>query len=289
MDILTNTISLLFRPRQKEIARFAQDADAIQHKQLKSLLSTARNTEWGLKHDYKSIQEYADFCERIPLQTYDDIKPYVTRMINGERNILWPSVVRWYAKSSGTTNDKSKFLPVTPEILKGCHYKGGFDTVSIYLQNNPDSHFFASKGLILGGSHSPSPLNRNAHCGDLSAVLLQNLNPLVNLIRVPNKKIILMDEWESKIKAIVESTWKTDVNSLSGVPSWMLVRIPDGCLAQHGGILPRRDQFRAVPGPIQSIDSFGPDALHGNLQCIGRFFRPPRQSGGTQPFADDRL
>ena len=90
MDILTNTISLLFRPRQKEIARFAQDADAIQHKQLKSLLSTARNTEWGLKHDYKSIQEYADFCERIPLQTYDDIKPYVTRMINGERNILWP-------------------------------------------------------------------------------------------------------------------------------------------------------------------------------------------------------
>lgn len=287
MDILTNTISLLFRPRQKEIARFAQDADAIQHKQLKSLLSTARNTEWGLKHDYKSIQGYADFCERIPLQTYDDIKPYVTRMINGERNILWPSVVRWYAKSSGTTNDKSKFLPVTPEILKGCHYKGGFDTVSIYLQNNPDSHFFASKGLILGGSHSPSPLNRNAHCGDLSAVLLQNLNPLVNLIRVPDKKIILMDEWESKIKAIVESTWKTDVNSLSGVPSWMLVltmavlqktgsRIPDGCLAQHGGILPRRGQFRAVPGPIQSVDSFGPDALHGDLQCIGRFFRPSK-------------
>ena len=264
MDILTNTISLLFRPRQKEIARFAQDADAIQHKQLKSLLSTARNTEWGLKHDYKSIQEYADFCERIPLQTYDDIKPYVTRMINGERNILWPSVVRWYAKSSGTTNDKSKFLPVTPEILKGCHFKGGFDTVSIYLQNNPDSHFFASKGLILGGSHSPSPLNRNAHCGDLSAVLLQNLNPLVNLIRVPNKKIILMDEWESKIKAIVESTWKTDVNSLSGVPSWMLVLIkavlqktgseyltdvwPNMEVFFHGGISfePYRDQYKAL-------------------------------------------
>ena len=264
MDILTNTISLLFRPRQKEIARFAQDADAIQHKQLKSLLSTARNTEWGLKYDYKSIQGYADFCERIPLQTYDDIKPYVTRMINGERNILWPSVVRWYAKSSGTTNDKSKFLPVTPEILKGCHYKGGFDTVSIYLQNNPDSHFFASKGLILGGSHSPSPLNRNAHCGDLSAVLLQNLNPLVNLIRVPDKKIILMDEWESKIKAIVESTWKTDVNSLSGVPSWMLVLIkavlqktgseyltdvwPNMEVFFHGGISfePYRDQYKAL-------------------------------------------
>ena len=224
MDILTNTISLLFRPRQKEIARFAQDADAIQHKQLKSLLSTARNTEWGLKYDYKSIQGYADFCERIPLQTYDDIKPYVTRMINGERNILWPSVVRWYAKSSGTTNDKSKFLPVTPEILKGCHYKGGFDTVSIYLQNNPDRHFFASKGLILGGSHSPSHLNRNAHSGDLYA----------------------------------------DLNSLSGVPSWMLVLIkavlqktgseyltdvwPNMEVFFHGGISfePYRDQYKAL-------------------------------------------
>lgn len=116
MDILTNTISLLFRPRQKEIARFAQDADAIQHKQLKSLLSTARNTEWGLKHDYKSIQEYADFCERIPLQTYDDIKPYVTRMINGERNILWPSVVRWYAKAAAPQTTKASSFPSHPKF-----------------------------------------------------------------------------------------------------------------------------------------------------------------------------
>lgn len=264
MDILTNTISLLFRPRQKEIAKFAQDADIIQQKQLKSLLSAARNTEWGKKYDYRSIQGYENFKTRVPLQTYDDIKPYVTRMINGEKNILWPSVVRWYAKSSGTTNDKSKFLPVTPEILKECHYKGGFDTVAIYLRNTPESRFFAGKGLILGGSHSPSPLNRCAHCGDLSAVLLQNLNPLVNLIRVPDKKIILMDEWESKIKAIVENTLKADVNSLSGVPSWMLVLIkavlkkaeceyltdvwPNMEVFFHGGISfePYRDQYKAL-------------------------------------------
>lgn len=225
MDILTQMISLLFRHRQTEIGRFGQDIDHIQRKQLHALLSTARKTEWGLKYDYKSIRSYSDFCQRLPLQTYDEIKPYVTRMINGERNILWPSVVRWYAKSSGTTNDKSKFLPVTPEILKGCHYKGGFDCVAIYLRNNPESRFFSKKGLILGGSHSPSPLNSEAHQGDLSAVLLQNLNPLVNLIRVPKKPIILMDEWESKIKAIVENTWNKDVNSLSGVPSWMLVLI----------------------------------------------------------------
>lgn len=264
MDILTNTLSLLFRPRQKEIARFAQDTDAIQHQQLQSLLAAAQSTEWGLKYDYKSIRRYADFRERVPLQIYDDIKPYVTRMINGERNILWPSVVKWYAKSSGTTNDKSKFLPVTTEILKGCHYKGGFDTVALYLRNNPESNFFARKGLILGGSHSPSPLNHKSHCGDLSAVLLQNLSPLINLIRVPSKRIILMDEWESKIKAIVDSTWRKDVNSLSGVPSWMLVLIksvlkktgreyltdvwPNLEVFFHGGISfePYRDQYKML-------------------------------------------
>lgn len=225
MDILTNTISLLFRPRQREIEEYGQDTNLLQRKQLRSLLSAARNTEWGLKYDYKSIRGYSEFCERVPLQRYDDIKPYITRMINGERNILWPSVVRWYAKSSGTTNDKSKYLPVTHEILHNCHYRGGFDTVALYLRNNPASRFFSKKGLILGGSHSPSPLNQSAHCGDLSAVLLQNLNPLINLIRVPAKRIILMDEWESKIKAIVNCTWNKDVNSLSGVPSWMLVLI----------------------------------------------------------------
>lgn len=264
MDILTSTISLLFRPRQKEIARFAQETDSIQHKQLCHLLFEARNTEWGLKYDYRSIRGYKDFCERIPLQTYDDIKPYITRMINGERNLLWPSVVKWYAKSSGTTNDKSKFLPVTREILHSCHYKGAFDTVALYLRNNPESHFFSRKGLILGGSHSPSPLNQKSHCGDLSAVLLQNLSPLINLIRVPPKRIILMDEWESKIKAIVDSTWKKDVNSLSGVPSWMLVLIksvlrktgreyltdvwPNMEVFFHGGISfePYRDQYKAL-------------------------------------------
>lgn len=264
MDILTQTISFLFRRRQKEVERYAQETDAIQRRQLHALLTAARRTEWGEKYAYKSIRTYEDFRERVPVQTYDEIKPYVMRMINGERNILWPSVVRWYAKSSGTTNDKSKFLPVTPEILKGCHYKGGFDCVALYLRNTPDSRFFSKKGLILGGSHSPSPLNARSHCGDLSAVLLQNLNPLVNLIRVPEKRIILMDEWESKIRAIVESTWNRDVNSLSGVPSWMLVLIkavlkkagkesltevwPNLEVFFHGGISfePYRDQYKAL-------------------------------------------
>lgn len=264
MDILTKTISLLFRSRQEKIERFAQEADVIQRKQLHALLTTAGQTEWGRKYEYQSIRSYEDFHQRVPLQTYDDIKPYIKRMINGEHNVLWPSAVRWYAKSSGTTHDKSKFLPVTPEILKRCHYKGGFDCVALYLRNTPGSHFFSRKGLILGGSHSPSPLNAEAHCGDLSAVLLQNLHPMVNLIRVPEKRIILMDEWESKIKAIVETTWKEDINSLSGVPSWMLVLIkavlkktgreyltevwPHLEVFFHGGISfePYRDQYKAL-------------------------------------------
>lgn len=264
MDILTKTISLLFRSRQEKIERFAQEADVIQRKQLHALLTAAGQTEWGRKYEYQSIRLYEDFRQRVPLQTYDDIKPYIKRMINGERNVLWPSAVRWYAKSSGTTHDKSKFLPVTPEILKRCHYKGGFDCVALYLRNTPGSHFFSRKGLILGGSHSPSPLNAEAHCGDLSAVLLQNLHPMVNLIRVPEKRIILMDEWESKIKAIVETTWKEDINSLSGVPSWMLVLIkavlkktgreyltevwPHLEVFFHGGISfePYRDQYKAL-------------------------------------------
>lgn len=264
MDLLTKTLSLFFRHRLSQIDLFAERADQIQNKQLKHLLSTANKTEWGKKYDYKSVNSYNTFRERVPLQTYEEIKPYVNRMINGERNILWPSVVRWYAKSSGTTNDRSKFLPVTCEILRGCHYKGGYDSVALYLKNNPQSRFFRGKGLILGGSHSPSPLNHEAHCGDLSAVLLQNLSPLINYIRVPSRKIILMDEWESKIKAIVENTYNKNVNNLSGVPSWMLVLIkavlektgrqyltevwPDLEVFFHGGISfePYREQYKAL-------------------------------------------
>lgn len=264
MDILTKTLSLFFQGRLKEIDLYAENADQIQHKQLKGLLSTARNTEWGNKYDYKSITSYSTFKERVPLQTYEEIKPFVNRMINGEKNILWPSVVKWYAQSSGTTNDRSKFLPVTKEILNDCHYKGGFDSVALYLRNNPQSRFFTGKGLILGGSHSPSPLNQEAHCGDLSAVLLQNLNPLINSIRVPSKKIILMDEWESKIKAIVENSYNKNVNNLSGIPSWMLVLIkavlaktgkeyltevwPDLEVFFHGGVSfePYREQYKSL-------------------------------------------
>ncbi|MDR0573306.1 MAG: GH3 auxin-responsive promoter family protein [Tannerella sp.] len=225
MDILTKAISPIFSARRREIDLFDKQSTDIQHKQLHRLLKAARYTEWGKKYKIKDILNYKTFCEHVPISTYEDLHPLIERMINGEKNILWPSAVHWFAKSSGTTNARSKYIPVTQEILKKCHYKGGFDTVALYLHNNPHTRFFSKKGLILGGSHSPSTLNAQAHCGDLSAVLLQNLNPLVNLVRVPRKEIILMDEWEAKIKAIVETTWNKDIVSLSGIPSWMLVLI----------------------------------------------------------------
>ena len=225
MDIITKTVSPIFSARRRKIELFGKRLSDIQGKQLRHLLKTAKNTIWGNKYGFNDIRDYSTFRNRVPVSTYEDLAPFIERMINGEKDVLWPSTVHWFAKSSGTTNARSKYIPVTKEILKKCHYKGGADVVALYLHNNPQTRFFSKKGLILGGSHSPSAINSQAHCGDLSAVLLQNLNPLVNLVRAPRKEIILMSEWEAKINAIVENTWKKDIVSLSGIPSWMLVLI----------------------------------------------------------------
>lgn len=225
MSFFTNSARLIFYPRLRQMERFEQRTDELQQQQLHYLLRMATPTVWGQQYDFLHIKDYQTFSQRVPLQVYDDLRPYIHRMINGEPNILWPGVTRWFAKSSGTTSDKSKFIPVTNNILRKCHYQGPKDVVAFYLRNYPNSRMFEGKGLILGGSHSPSPLNQRVRQGDLSAVLLQNLTPLAELFRVPRKQIILMDEWESKLQAIVKATAKADVTNLSGVPSWMLTLI----------------------------------------------------------------
>jgi len=243
MNIVTKIVSPFFATRQREIEQFGKQLADIQHRQLRYLLTTAQHTEWGELYSYKDIREYRTFAERVPVSSYEDLVPFIDRMVRGEKNILWPSDVRWFAKSSGTTNDRSKYIPVTSEILHKCHYQGGFDSAALYLNQNPQSRFFSKKNLILGGSYSPSTISNSVltnnttsmqgdtthrvktKCGDLSAVLLKNLNPFVNFVRVPRKEIILMNEWEAKMKAIVETTWKKDVASLSGIPSWMLTLI----------------------------------------------------------------
>lgn len=276
MKGLTKLVYPFFKMRQKEIARYGNEADTIQQNQLDTLLDTASDTYWGNMYHFSSISNYRTFAERIPLQTYESIKPYISRMIAGERNVLWPSSVKWFAKSSGTTDDKSKFIPVTSHILNNSHYKGGFDSVALYLKSKPDSNFFSHKSFILGGSHAPSAINSQVNCGDLSAVLLQNINPLTNLVRTPDKRIILMDEWESKIKAIVGNIKHKDVGNISGIPSWMLVLIkevlrvtgkdiltdvwPNLEVFFHGGVSfePYKTQYDAIipPGKINYMETY---------------------------------
>ncbi len=264
MSITKFLNKVYFAPRLKEIALYANHAGELQERVLKRLLHAAANTEWGKKYDYASIHTYEEFRKRLPIQTYEEIKPYVTRLRSGEQNLLWPSEIRWFAKSSGTTNDKSKFLPVSKESLHDTHYQGGSDVVALYLSQNPESRFFSGKGLILGGSHAPNLNTNNSLVGDLSAILIENINPLVNLIRVPSKQTALMEHFEPKMEAIANETINSNVTNLSGVPSWMLVLIkhilektgkqsleevwPNLEVFFHGGVAftPYREQYKSV-------------------------------------------
>lgn len=223
MSITSFLNKVYFAPRLKEIEHYTHRAGELQERVMQRLVGMAARTEWGRKYDYSTLRTYEDFKKRLPIQTYEEVKPYVERLRAGEQNLLWPSEIRWFAKSSGTTNDKSKFLPVSRESLKDTHYRGGQDAVALYLAQNPQSRFFSGKGLILGGSHAPNLATNHSLVGDLSAILIENINPLVNFIRVPSKQIALMEHFEPKMEAIAENTIGKNVTNLSGVPSWMLV------------------------------------------------------------------
>lgn len=189
---------------------------------LHRLTSKAKETEWGKTHGFASIKTYEEFASSSPVNTYEELKHFIDRMRQGEKDILWPGQVRWYAKSSGTTNDKSKFIPVSKDGLKDTHYAGGRDAVTWYLGNNPKSHIFDGKALILGGSHAPNYNLKDSLVGDLSAILIENINPLVNLVRVPKKETALLSDFEVKRDRIAHEAIRENVTNLSGVPSWML-------------------------------------------------------------------
>ena len=193
-----------------------------QQQVLQHLLERAKDTEYGRNHLFGSTKTYEDFAKNVPVNTYEELKGDIDRMRHGEENVLWPGQVKWYAKSSGTTNDKSKFIPVSNEGLNRIHYQGGKDTVALYLRNNPDSRMFDGKGLILGGSHSPNYNLHNSLVGDLSAILIENINPVANLVRVPKKSTALLQDFEVKRDRIARETLNQNVTNLSGVPSWML-------------------------------------------------------------------
>ena len=222
MISLTSIVRNAFLSRQKELERHDNEAEELQAGVLKYLLANGKNTAYGRQHGMGGMNGYEDFAAGVPLNTYEELKAGIDRMRHGEANVLWPGVVKWYAKSSGTTNDKSKFIPVSHDGLKNLHYKGGTDAVALYLRNNPKSRMFDGKGLILGGSHSPNYNLRNSIVGDLSAILIENINPLANLVRVPKKQTALLSDFEVKRDRIAHETLHKNITNLSGVPSWML-------------------------------------------------------------------
>jgi hypothetical protein len=261
---LTSIVGKLFVPRQKELERHFTDGEQLQKQVLTRLLAQGAHTEYGRKYDFANIHSYEEFTRLVPQTAYEELAPWIDRMRHGERNVLWPGLVTWFAKSSGTTNDKSKFIPVTREGLKNIHFRGSKDAVAFYFENNPKSRMFDGKALILGGSHQPNYNVAHSLVGDLSAILIENITPIANLKRVPTKKTALMSDFEEKREKIARETLHQDVTNLSGVPSWMmsvLVRVlelsgaktldevwPNLEVFFHGGIsfTPYRHQYEQI-------------------------------------------
>ncbi len=236
MSLTSIAEKLFFRRRQRELDEYPNQGEKMQEEVLRFLVSRARDTEYGRKHLFNQIHDYNDFVQNIPVNDYESLKGDIDRMRHGEENILWPGLVKWYAKSSGTTNDKSKFIPVTQEGLQHIHYQGPRDTVAFYFENNPQSRLFDGKSLILGGSHSPNYDHPDSLVGDLSAILIENITPAAELFRVPKKATLLLSDFEVKRDRIARETISKNVTNISGVPSWMLsvlVRVLELSGAKH--------------------------------------------------------
>jgi hypothetical protein len=264
MPLITSIVNWLNFKRVTQIELIRKYPRQVQEECFTQLIDKAVCTEWGKMHDYKSIQKISDFQDRVPIQTYEEVKKYVDRVRAGEQNLLWPGEIKWFAKSSGTTNDKSKFIPVSKDSLEKCHFRGGKDVLALYSNNYPDSNIFLGKGLTLGGSHKIDNYNNQSYYGDLSAILIENLPFWTEFLRTPSQEVALMHEWEEKLDKIVRETIKENVTSIAGVPSWNLVMVkhildytgkkdlldvwPNLELFIHGGVsfTPYREQFKKL-------------------------------------------
>ncbi|WP_040281280.1 GH3 auxin-responsive promoter family protein [Psychroserpens damuponensis] len=261
---LVNSIASWFlKKRFHQIELFLKYPNEVQNELLFQLLTTAKDTEIGRKHHFSTISNYKTFSERVPISSYEDYQPVIERSRLGEHNIFWPHPIKWFAKSSGTTNAKSKFIPVSTESLEDCHYAASKDLLCMYLNNNEDSQLFTGKSLRLGGSKELYKENGTAF-GDLSAILIDNMPFWAEFSSTPSSKVSLMDNWELKMQAIVEETRNENVTSLAGVPSWMLVLLnnvldatrkdnlfdiwPNLEVYFHGGVsfVPYTDQYKAI-------------------------------------------
>jgi hypothetical protein len=264
MAIIPSLINWLNVKRINQIELFKKYPFETQQETLFQLLSKASATEWGRKFNYASITSIREYQSRFPVQTYEDIIPYIERLRKGETNLLWPGEIKWFAKSSGTTAAKSKFIPISPEALENCHYRAAKDILVLYSMLYPDTEIFSGKSLTLGGSHRMNPFNNASLYGDLSAILIENAPFWVEIIRTPKPKIALMEDFEEKLELITKSCINENVTNISGVPSWYLVLIkqilahtgksnlldvwPNLEVFFHGGIsfTPYREQYKKL-------------------------------------------
>ncbi len=267
IDLVNSFISWRMKKRFHQIELFMKYPNEVQREVLFDLLDTAKNTEWGRRYGFEDIKSYEEFKSRVPLHYYESIIGEVNRLRAGETDIMWPGEIKWFAKSSGTTDAKSKFIPVSPEAIEDCHFKGGKDLLSIYCNNKPETEVFSGMSLRLGGSTFVNDSDNQSYYGDVSAIIIENLPFWVEMRSTPNNKISLMNEWETKIEAIANTTIKEDVTSLAGVPSWMLILArkvlektnssnllevwPNLELYMHGGVnfTPYRKQFKDIIPP----------------------------------------
>ncbi|MFN5148852.1 MAG: GH3 auxin-responsive promoter family protein [Flavobacteriia bacterium] len=258
----------IIKKRIHQIDLFRKYPLEVQQELFERMISQAQYTEWGFKHGFASIASYDGFKKAVPLQEYNDIKPYVDRLMSGQQNLLWPTDTKWFAKSSGTTSSRSKLIPVTKESLEDCHYKGGKDLLALYYTNHPNRKLYNGKHLIIGGSAQVNQLSADSYFGDLSAIIVKNLPWWAEIRRTPAKEIALMSEWESKMEKMAISTIEEDVYIIAGVPSWTMVLAnkvleitgknnlkevwPNLELFMHGGVSfePYRQHFnRLIPDP----------------------------------------
>ena len=273
-SIKNTLMSWVMRKRINQIELFVKYPHNVQKYWLESLISTARFTEFGRKYHFDEIRSYSTFRERIPLSNYEDLSAFIERLRKGEENILWPTESKWFAKSSGTSGHRSKYIPVTKESLKNCHFKGGKDMLSMYCHNYPQTQVFNGKSVIMGGSHEPS-LSANKKDGDLSAIIVDNLPLWVNIHQTPKKDIRLMNNFEKKIQQMAIITSEEDVRTISGVPSWILVLLqkilevkrvenisqvwPNLELYMHGGVsfAAYKNQFeKLIPKGINYLETY---------------------------------
>jgi len=270
MPIINALISWFMRRRIEQIEFFMNHPHQIQQAWFKRLISEAAGTEWGFKYGYKSILTPEEFRNRVPVNDYEALKPYIERMQAGEQNLLWPSKIKWFSKSSGTSSDKSKYIPVSKEAIEDCHFKGGKDLIAIYCNNYPRTRLFDGKILGMTGTHNLDDKKVVTYTGDVTAILLQNLPGWVSSRRTPERSVALMKEWESKIEKMAQITINEDVRSMTGVPSWTLLLLkrileitgkrnisevwPNLELFVHGGVNfdPYRDQFERIAPPLMN-------------------------------------